>query len=170
MCWKIKKEVFDKNPEKYHKIAEEDIVVYKFGEKRDNTFFSFYQTNFGYEPNKPNKIIKLEWLEFNQVIREGYHSYSEECFYRTDPYLTKSIMLYVYSKGNKNLYLDWCIGEELNNVGKFIIPKGAEYYINEDGEIVSTNLIWTGKSISFSDLETTGQGNKFMLKDICVGQ
>ena len=166
MCWQIRKEEFDKNPDKYHKVAKEDIVVYKFGVQNSNIFLSIYQTNFWYEPNKSNKLIKLEWLEFNQVIREGYHSYSGECFYQTSPYRRDEYtLLNVYSKG-ENIHLDWCIGEELNNVGKFIIPKGTEYYENEEGEIVSSNLIWTGKSISFNNLETIGRCKIFMFKDI----
>lgn len=32
-------------------------------------------------------------------------------------------------------------------VATFIIPKGAEYYKNEFGEIVSSDIIYTGKYI-----------------------
>ena len=38
----------------------------------------------------------------------------------------------------------------LNNaysIATFIIPKGSEYYENKAGEIVSSNIIYTGKYI-----------------------
>ena len=35
MCWTIDKELFKNNPENYHKVAEKDIIVYKFGKVRD---------------------------------------------------------------------------------------------------------------------------------------
>ena len=151
MCWSINKIECESNPEKYHKIAEEDITVYKFGVQNSNIFLSIYQTNFWYEPNKSNKLIKLEWLEFNQVIREGYHSYSGECKIDNINIVHDPNVFKIYSKDKKNnkYVINAYVHEK---IGVFIIPKGTEYYENEKGEIVSSTIIWTGNCNINEDL------------------
>lgn len=128
MCWEINKKKFDNNPEKYHKIAEEDITVYKFGDvyQDDGNFHPCVHDAFKYRPNVLNKEIKLNletyenisFVIFEYYIDEGYHSYS-------------------YCKEGLHLLS--------HHNGKFIIPKGSEYYQNEYGEIVSSNIMWTGE-------------------------
>ena len=62
MCWIIDKAKFNDNPERYHKIADKDITVYKIGEvfsMLDNKFFPYFQRKFSYESYKENSEIKL---------------------------------------------------------------------------------------------------------------
>ena len=76
-------------------------------------------------------------------IEKGYHSYKEVAieFYQTsyfrDIYLGDAIKGFVDELSlYSHLYL-----------GTFIVPKDSEYYINNSGEIVSSNIIYTGRWI-----------------------
>ena len=169
MCWRIDKKTFKKNPEKYHKIAEEDIVVYKFGWESDGNFFPCYYLEFGYEPNSINEKVSLKLIDkgervcigtYYNYIDEGYHSYSGEC-----GIINSFYDIGVYSKNDNEKQFDFY---QCDTIGKFIIPKGTEYYENEDGEIVSSNIIWTGKIKYITDIKTS---TEIKLKDlnICIG-
>ena len=168
MCWKIDKKEFKSNPEKYHKVAEEDIVVYKFGKEIDKKFFPSYKINFGYEPNYLSDKVEIK-LNKDGVCyhgtrcfysNEGYHSYSEEC--EIIKYLYNVGVYSKISNGNRLDYYEF----ETPFIGKFIIPNGTEYYENEDGEIVSSQIMWTGKGIYFSDIESK---SLIKFKELCVG-
>ena len=132
MCWIGRKAA--------KQVAKRDFYVYKIGLVRGNTFISLFQKHI-YRIKRNNPIIPLEPVKDNYGIIEietGYHSYKEVaidfCHIR-DIYLGDAINgflddLSLYS----HLYL-----------GTFIVPKGSEYYINNRGEIVSSNIIYTGK-------------------------
>ena len=173
MCWRIEKKLFNKNPEKYHKIAEEDITVYKFGCKIDGKFFPSYYPEFGYEPNSINDKVSLKVIKKRIVylgthydyIDEGYHSYSGEC-----GIINSFYDIGVYSKNDNEKNLDYYWGED---IGVFIIPKGTEYYENEDGEIVSSNIIWIDQFKYLTDIKASTEiklKNIKTLKNICVGK
>ena len=144
MCW------IGKGPAK---IAERDIVVYKLGYviKTTKEFRSLYQ-NYTYYPKKLNKVVtlvpavcttevsKLRPSE-TEIIYSGYHSY-------------KSISLPFNGIGNsfRAILLGTIIKKRINvynsyYIATFIIPKGSEYFENTAGEIVSSNIIYTGKYI-----------------------
>lgn len=132
------------------KIAKRDFYVYKIGCASDKGFKSLYQ-NFIYEPKEINKKVELNPIQFSKdesfyVIYKGYHSYKDiampysdlRSYYRTI-YLGKiaeDIRLY-------NIY----------SIATFIIPKGSEYYENGGGEIVSSNIIYTGKYVRIGNSE-----------------
>ena len=140
MCWKINKKLFDKYPEKYHRIADKDITVYKFGKVIEKIFYPFFQDNFYYKPNVLNDKIKLALIinrEYGYSIYEGYHSYTNEekadrclCIFKDLGELKDTN---IYCKAIKYV------------VGKFIIPQGSEYYENESEAIVSSQLVWAGE-------------------------
>ena len=135
MCWIGKCDI---------KIAKRDFYVYKLGSVSDKGFKSLYQ-NFIYEPKEINKKVKLNPIQLYKdksfyVIYEGYHSYKDIVMPYSDLhsccrtiYLGK-IKLHHYPY---NIY----------NLATFIIPKGSVYYENIYGEIVSSNIIYTGKYI-----------------------
>ena len=57
-----------------------------------------------------------------------------------------------------------------SEIGKFIIPKGTEYYENEYGEIVSSQIVWTGECMSLSELKKNSyEPIKFKDLRLCVG-
>ncbi|UVX67694.1 MAG: hypothetical protein [Bacteriophage sp.] len=136
MCWIGRKDT--------KQIAKRDFYVYKIGVVLGNTFVSLFQKHI-YRIKGSNPIIPLKPIKNDCEIIEikaGYHSYKEVAieFYSQNPYF-RSIYLGDAIKGfvdefslYSHLYL--CT---------FIVPKGSEYYINSRGEIVSSNIIYTGK-------------------------
>ena len=46
MCWFINKTEFEDNPNQYHKVAEEDIFVYKIGDVINGKFFPYFKCDF----------------------------------------------------------------------------------------------------------------------------
>lgn len=125
------------------KIAERDFYVYKIGQVMWDNIFISYIKKYQYIPKCSNITIPLILATYGavgDVIREGYHSYKWVALDNTRP-------------GNKCLYLGNYISslkvslEEYRYccVGTFIIPKGAEYFENKYGYIVSSDIIYTGK-------------------------
>lgn len=136
MCW-----IGRKNTKQ---IAKRDFYVYKIGVVLGNTFVSLFQTHI-YRIKGSNPIIPLKPTKNDYEIIEieaGYHSYKEVAIefypqnhYFRDIYLGDAIKGFVDDlRLYSHLYL-----------GTFIVPKGSEYYINTRGEIVSSNIIYTGK-------------------------
>lgn len=147
MCWKIN---FGENPEKYHKVAEEDIIVFKFGffNKEKSFFNPYFMLDTVYIPNVRSKEIELT-IKQNRLflylyIEEGYHSYSGDCKYFNKK-VYDNVKINKYNKAYyDNRYIE-TFHLPASHLGEFIIPKGTEYYEKENGEIVSSQLIWTGR-------------------------
>ena len=137
MCWI--------GTEAIQKIAEKDFYVYKIGRVLRNGIFVSYIKNFDYIPKFRNRTIFLMVqipCRDTCVIQEGYHSYKWIAFDNTNPY-ERCVYLGNYNfalKENTSLYKHYCIAT-------FMVPKGSEYYENEFGEIVSSEIIYTGKYI-----------------------
>ena len=137
MCWRIDKVEYEKNPNCYHKVAEEDVIVYKLGRIIDGKFIPYFKCFFAYTANSLNKEVKLG-RDIGLVyvsIDEGYHSYASN--YKSFNELNLMMLL---DGGLLNYKSDY---EYV--IGKFLIPKGSEYYENDKGDIVSSQLIWTGE-------------------------
>lgn len=153
MFWKMDVEKYESKPERYHKIAVRDTKVYYFGAKKDDNFIVDYHNKkyITYKPNIRNKEMELfleEELDcsrfgwnngWKKFVKEGNFSYSEECFIDNYPNFAN-----ICSKYEKSRDLT---SHRSPHIGTFIIPKGTEYYENEDGEIMSAQLIWTGEYI-----------------------
>ena len=127
------------------KIAERDFYVYKIGKViRDDIFVSNVM-RYSYIPKCPNRIVSL--IPYNlygsgNIIDAGYHSYKWIAIDNTNPH-ERCLYLgnyYPALKENLSLYKHCCIAT-------FIVPKGAKYYENEFGGIVSSEIIYTGKYI-----------------------
>ena len=137
MCWIGRKD--------NKQVAKRDFYVYKIGLVLSNTFISLFQKHI-YRIKRSNLIISLKPVENNCgtiEIENGYHSYKEVAIefcqnpYTRDIYLGDAINGFVDELSlYSHLYL-----------GTFIVPKNSEYYINNRGEIVSSNIIYTGKWI-----------------------
>lgn len=153
MCWwTIKKKIFDEYPDSYHKVATQDIAVYKFGDIVEKNFISS-ELKKKYASNIANRHIKINLIKDNEryyEINEAYDSYSENCSLNIDiPFIVVYPSTQTY---------------DLNKtIGKFIIPKGTEYYTNETGMLASSQLIWTGEYHSIDNIE---RGKIIQLKDI----
>ena len=132
MCWKGYSE--------QKKVAERDINVYKIGRVQDNRFICEFQ-HFYYEKWISNKELVLrENLWMGSIsINEGYHSYKSvsiefNSLSDTIKFIYRGYVRYPYRDG-------------LYDLATFIIPKGSIYYENLDGEIVSSNILYTGKYV-----------------------
>ena len=126
------------------RIARRDITVYKLGSVSDKGFKSLYQ-NFIYKPKEINKKFELNPIQSCidkslYVIYEGYHSYKDIVMPYSD--LHSCCRTIYLGKIELNHY-----PYNIYHLATFIIPKGSVYYENIYGEIVSSNIIYTGKYI-----------------------
>ena len=126
-------------------VAEKDFYVYKIGRVPLDSIFVSHLKNFDYVPKNRNRKIPLI-VQYPcrdiYVIQEGYHSYKWIAFDNINPY-ERCLYLgnyYFALKENISLYKHCCIAT-------FIVPKGAKYYENEFGGIVSSEIIYTGKHL-----------------------
>ena len=147
MCWATRNEpiklIADKDIECYKNFKLENITFkqksifkFKFGKKKITQLISLFK-KYKYIPYKKQQIIDLKPKElsyypniFNNYkimgykIDAGYHSYD------------------TIEIAQKNIFF----GDE-EVVIKCIIPKGTEYYINNDNEIVSSTIIVTDQIV-----------------------
>ena len=133
MCWLGKCDI---------KIAKRDFYVYKLGSVSDKGFKSLYQ-NFIYEPKEINKKVELNPIQFYKdkslyVIYEGYHSYKDIVMPYSD---LRSCCRTIYLGKIKLPHYPY----NIYHLATFMVPKGSIYYENIYGEIVSSNIIYTGK-------------------------
>ena len=128
---------FYKTKESKVLVAKRDIKVYKLGTYANNDSFNpFFYKDFTYSVNQ----TVFEKVEFtNRIIERGLHSY---IMCELVPFCTD---IDLYSCRN----LMYSISELVYTIylGKFIIPKGATYCLNRNGEVVSDVLVYTGKYV-----------------------
>lgn len=120
--------------------AKRDIVVYKIGTVADkNTFVPYFVNNFIYTMG----IKYRESPDFgSNLMIMGYHGYINIIITSSSVPVSVVIqkntkdkpVISIYPSNYKPLYL-----------GKFIVPKGAIYCVNELNEIVSNQMIYTGQ-------------------------
>lgn len=146
MCWATRNEltklIADKDIECYKNFRLNDIIFkqksifkFKFGKKKIIQLISLFK-EYKYTPYKKQKIINLKPIEISYFpygfedygiigykINEGYHSYD------------------AIERAKRSIFF----GDEV--VIKCIIPKGAEYYINDNNEIVSSTIIVTDQIV-----------------------
>ena len=119
-------------------IAKRDIKVYKIGVYADEGIFKpFYYQEFEYPVNQ---IVFTE-VKFTDTIDWGFHSYINcelVSFYNK---------VNLYSCGKLIL---WVSLTDSVYLGEFIIPKGAAYCLNNNGEAVSDKLMYTGNHIEIT--------------------
>ena len=124
--------------------AKRDIVVYKIGESADeNTFVPYYMNGFTYKTGE--KYLRCPDFNSNSIT-VGFHGYINIIV--TD---IKSLQLYAVIQKNteqKSLISIYSTLQDTLYLGKFIVPKGAIYCINELNEIVSNKMIYTGQYTS----------------------
>ena len=168
MCWEINKWAYTQNTKKYRKVADKDIFVYKLGYKDGNGFSPYYRDEFIYNANMPNEEIKL-YVNSSQVfdfrVDEGYHSYSGECKYFYEIWPRGKIFCVETINKEKPTSFIGDYFDKSNIIGEFIIPKGTEFYENEFGDIVSSQLVWTGKIKHLIDIKLE-EYTKVKFKDI----
>ena len=131
---------FYKTKESKVLIAKRDIKVYKLRTYADNDSFNpFFYKDFTYSVN----LTVFEKVDFtNRIIERGLHSY---IMCELAPFVTA---MDLYSCRNLICYLSLTIYTVY--LGEFIIPKGATYCLNSNGEVVSDSLMYTGNHIKIT--------------------
>ena len=133
------------------RIARRDITVYKIRCISKNIFTSLYQ-NYVYKIGKVNKdIVLIPDIRYNVngvfriedplcAIYRGYHSYTSISM----PYSNLGLFSRTIYLGKLSCTV-WL--KNYLYVATFIIPEGSNYFENDRGEIVSSNIIYTGKYV-----------------------
>lgn len=111
--------------------ASYDILVFKICKLKENNVMAKYH-DFLYKPKTLNKQITLKpHVHYDHlVIHSGYHSYKNLVKVSTCWYECNNISILA---GSNEI------------IAEFIIPKDTLYYENFRGELVSENIIFTGK-------------------------
>ena len=142
MCW-------TGNATAIKKIAERDFYVYKIGKVIGDDIFVSDIRGYSYIPKCPNRIVSL--IPYNlygggNIIDAGYHSYKQIAL---DDYYPNFRCLCL---GNYNIAFEEPLEEYKSCcIATFIVPKGAEYFENKYGHIVSSEIIYTGKYLRISN-------------------
>lgn len=123
------------------KVAERDIEVYKIGVKANKAIFTpYFMTKFSYIAGIKNTTDP----NFNiSHINEGFHGYINIAL--TITVITPASAVIQKNTKNKPTISIYPTNNELLYLGKFIVPKGAIYCVNESNEIVSNQIIYTGQ-------------------------
>lgn len=134
MCWIT----FDKPLKK--SIAEKDIPIFKVCTKSArflNTVRSYFK-DYYYQLGIVYELSCIIPIEINDhfEIDEGFHSYLASCIFKHDVFdniwiISTRSMRYVCSYESRGIKVSG------------YIPKGSEYYVNEDGECVSNSICLT---------------------------
>lgn len=121
--------------------AKRDIVVYKIGVKANKAIFTpYFITKFSYIAGIKNTTDP----NFNiSHINEGFHGYINIAL--TITVVTPASAVIQKNTKNKPTISIYPTNNELLYLGKFIVPKGAIYCVNESNEIVSNQIIYTGQ-------------------------
>ena len=147
MCWiELKKNV-------NIQITDKDIEVYKVVLEADRQSCKSCVQSFMYEANTLYKMPSIElkktsisstfYITDLIYITKAYHSYTKIRFTLKKPCSPCSTPEY---KGiiAGNLLMPIRIDNPYY-VATFVIPKGSQYAVNRRGEIVSNQIIYTGK-------------------------
>ena len=131
------------------KIAERDFYVYKIGKIVWNNIFISDIRGYNYAPKCLNRIVPLVPYGLgagSYRIDRGYHSYKWIAL--DDPYPNfRCLCLGSYDPALR----ESLEGYKFCCIATFIIPKGAEYFENKYGHIVSSEIIYTGKYLRISN-------------------
>lgn len=133
------------------KIAERDFYVYKIGKIVWNTIFVSDIRGHNYVPKCPNRIVPLMPYGLGVGscrIDRGYHSYKWIAL--DDSYPNRRCLCL----GNYTRALEESLeGYKFCCIATFVVPKGAEYFENKYGHIVSSEIIYTGKYLRISNFK-----------------
>ena len=124
--------------------AKRDIVVYKIGDfANKDTFVPYYMNNFTYKTNVPCRICP----DFkSNAITIGFHGYINILVTVNNPSGLNAIV----QKNDKyrSVISMYPILQDTLYLGKFIVPKGSIYCVNESNKIVSNRMTYTGQYAS----------------------
>ena len=134
-------------------IADKDIEVYKIVYKANKQSCKSCVQGFMYEANTLYKIPSIElkksymYRTYSVIsiiyIQEAYHSYT-----KIQPTLSRLYKKSSIYKSRGIIFGNQLRAIRLDNpyyVATFIIPNGSQYAVNWKDEIISNQIIYTGK-------------------------
>lgn len=143
MCWIERQENIQMQ------IADKDIEVYKVVLEANKQSCKSCVLGFIYKTNIIYKIPSIQIRRisiFNSIIfcvDEAYHSYTKI------QYTLKSVIVNdSFFKVKGTIFGNQIVPLSFNNpyyAAMFVVPKGSQYAVNEQGEIISDQIIYTGK-------------------------
>lgn len=141
MCW------IERQENIHMQIADKDIEVYKVVLEASKQSCKSCVLGFIYKTNTIYKIPSIQIRRtsiFNSIIfcvEEAYHSYTKI------QYTLKSVNDSFF-KVKGIIFGNQIVPLSFNNpyyVATFVIPKGSQYAVNLEGEIISNQIMYTGK-------------------------
>lgn len=147
MCWKATTSL-----EVTRRIANKDIKVYKvILRTMGGKYYSYYEAH-RYEVGKTYET-SLDYPCGNWTIECGFHSYKADAVF-FKKHLISTLGVYTrllvgdvvvermldWYHLRPMAYLDDCTLKGVVSICEFIVPKGATYYKNNQGEIVSNKI------------------------------
>ena len=136
MCW------IGRKGEAIKRDAKRDIEVFKIIYKTINGRYKSYYWNFEYKKNEVNqgelRVANCS-PEITNIL-SGFHSYKS-----LDMLNNRGINICVKPIKGSGETIDYVYSiyeKDKLIIAKFIIPKGSEYYENQNGEIVSNQIIF----------------------------
>lgn len=143
MCW------IEKQENIHMQIADKDIEVYKVVLEASKQSCKSCVLGFIYKTNTIYKIHSIQIRRtsiLNSIIfcvEEAYHSYTKI------QYTLKSVTVNdSFFKVKGIIFGNQIVPLSFNNpyyVATFVIPKGSQYAVNLEGEIISNQIVYTGK-------------------------
>ena len=143
MCW------IERLENVHMQIADKDIEVYKIVYEANKQSCKSCVQGFIYKINTIYKIPSIQIRRtsiFNSIIfcvEEAYHSYTKIQY--TFSRISKKDSIY---KVKGIIFGNQIVPLSFNNpyyAATFVIPKGSQYAVNEQGEIISNQIMYTGK-------------------------
>lgn len=129
------------------KIADKDIQVFKIVNWNNTSVYQDFHYETGKEYESYVRIEREDWSdnEGHYTISQGIHSYNSRKVhveYSYKDYFGNICSKYFKVVGN-NMTIDYFVRVYMRlKCVDCVIPKGATYYENEQGEIVSNRLIY----------------------------
>jgi hypothetical protein len=128
-------------------IADKDIEVYKIVLNANKQSCTSIIMGYNYTVNTPYYIPTIEYEVFGFKckeikIKKAYHSYTGIHF------ICGSFRYSIATKSKGMFFGNREVRIPLENkayIATFIIPKGATYIINAQGEVASDKIIYTGR-------------------------
>lgn len=143
MCWvEIKNNI-------NVQVADKDFKVYKIVSDADKQSCKSIIMGFDYTVNTSYYIPTIEYEVFGFKckvvnIKKAYHSYIGIHFICNSSCYVKATRFKTMLFGRRPVSIPF---ENEAYIATFIIPKGATYIINAQGEVVSDTIIYTGRYI-----------------------
>ena len=143
MCW------IERLENVHMQIADKDIEVYKIVYEANKQSCKSCVQGFIYKINTIYKIPSIQIRRtsiFNSIIfcvEEAYHSYTKIQYTLQSVTVNDS-----FFKVKGIIFGNQIVPLSFNNpyyAATFVIPKGSKYAVNEQGEIVSNQIMYTGR-------------------------